>query len=111
MFSKESVPQKGREMIIFIFIDLNELQKKGRNYAWTRPKKCFVCGRFQVWGHGFVDCLFDGIETALPCKRLGAEPKGEKEGGQGEVWAEMEDPVFRKDADMRRHDLSMDPGI
>ncbi len=56
-------------MIIFFWIDLKELYKKGRAYPWKRPGKCPHCGSYRLWGHGFVLAYFDGFINALILKR------------------------------------------
>lgn len=57
-------------MVLPVSVDLNELFRKGRQYPWTKPKRCPHCNGGQVWGHGFVTAFFDGIGDALFLKRF-----------------------------------------
>jgi hypothetical protein len=52
-------------MIWQVAVELNEVFAQGRNYSWPRPNGCLRCGRFQVWGHGFVGRYFDGFDERL----------------------------------------------
>jgi len=56
------------EMIWHVAVELNEVAAQGRNYPWQRPEPCMACGRFRVWGHGFVHRYFDGFAQALLLK-------------------------------------------
>jgi hypothetical protein len=60
---------KNNIMILFVNIVLKEIFRLGRNYNWIRPDECPECGRYKVWGHGFVDTLFDEFDVPLPLKR------------------------------------------
>ena len=56
-------------MIIHVFVKLNEIFEKGRDYPWKRPPVCPNCNRHKVWCHGFVEVWFDGFPTALFIRR------------------------------------------
>jgi len=56
-------------MILPVSANLKEIEKKGRNYPWLRPKICLSCRQSHVWGHGFVEALFDGYAKALLLRR------------------------------------------
>lgn len=56
-------------MIIYICALLKDIFEQGRNYPWPRPGACPKCGHAVVWGHGYVDALFDGYDKAIPLKR------------------------------------------
>lgn len=58
-------------MIWHVALKLNEVSAQGRDYPWTRPEGCLQCGRFRVWGHGFVGRYFEGYEhqVLLRCYR------------------------------------------
>jgi len=56
-------------MIIFFRVNLKILFKKGRNYPWKKPGKCFQCHSNRLWGHGFVSVFFDEFKKALFVKR------------------------------------------
>ena len=56
-------------MIIYVCVKLNEILEKGRGYPWPKPEACPKCGRYKVWGHGFVEAFFDGFDVGLPLRR------------------------------------------
>ncbi|MBF0202499.1 MAG: hypothetical protein HQK66_14565 [Desulfamplus sp.] len=56
-------------MILFINVVLKEIFEQGRNFSWAKPEKCPGCGRWKIWGHGFVQALFDGFSRTLWLKR------------------------------------------
>jgi len=56
-------------VIIFFPVVLKRLFDEGRDYEWPRPERCPRCGNYKVWGHGFVEALFDGFSQALFLKR------------------------------------------
>lgn len=56
-------------MIIYICGLLKDIFKMGKKYPWPRPEVCPRCGYTRVWGHGYVDVLFDGYDKALQLKR------------------------------------------
>ncbi len=56
-------------MILFIDVILKEIFDQGRNFSWEKPKQCPRCCSWKLWGHGFVQALFDGFSTALWLKR------------------------------------------
>jgi len=41
----------------------------GRDFPWSRPKKCPCCGNWKVWGHGFASTIFQGFDDPLLLKR------------------------------------------
>lgn len=56
-------------MILFILADVKEIERKGRDYPWSKPVKCPKCGDYNVWGHGFVERFFDNFNHPLLLKR------------------------------------------
>jgi hypothetical protein len=56
-------------MILPVSVNLKEIVEKGRNYPWSRPEVCLCCRQSHVWGHGFVEALFDGYVEALLLRR------------------------------------------
>ena len=56
-------------MILFVDVILKQIFKMGRDFPWTRPKKCPCCGNWKVWGHGFVSTIFQGFDDPLLLKR------------------------------------------
>jgi predicted RNA-binding Zn-ribbon protein involved in translation (DUF1610 family) len=56
-------------MILLVNIVLNDIFELGRDFIWPRPEKCPRCGNHKVWGHGFVQALFDGFDVPLLLKR------------------------------------------
>lgn len=56
-------------MIIYIHTLLKDIFRLGRKYPWPRPRGCPRCGHNRIWGHGYVDALFDGYNKALQLKR------------------------------------------
>ena len=60
---------KGNLMILYVNIVLNKIFELGRDFIWMRPEKCPRCGNHMVWGHGFVQALFDGFDVPLLLKR------------------------------------------
>lgn len=66
---KRLIPSHGGLMVIFFSVVLKELLEKGRDYPWPRPDNCPRCGACRIWGHGYVDCFFDGFHHAFLIKR------------------------------------------
>jgi len=62
-------PQKDHIMIISVPIDINLLLNLLRKFPWPRPDCCHKCNNPKLWGHGFVDSLFDFAKKAIPVKR------------------------------------------
>jgi hypothetical protein len=56
-------------MIIFFSVVLKDLFIKGRDYPWPKPGRCPRCKGCKLWGHGFVQALFDGCKQPLFLKR------------------------------------------
>lgn len=56
-------------MIFYICGLLKDIFKLGKRYPWPRPKVCPKCGSSRIWGHGYVEVLFDGYDKALSLKR------------------------------------------
>lgn len=56
-------------MISYISALLKDIFKLGRKYPWPRPEECPKCCSMRIWGHGYVDALFDGYDKTLPLKR------------------------------------------
>jgi hypothetical protein len=56
-------------MILFSDVKLKELFKKGRDYPWQKPHSCPRCNSCRLWGHGYVQAIFDGFKRALWLKR------------------------------------------
>jgi hypothetical protein len=61
-------PHKMGEMILSIRLDLKQIERQGRGYPWRRPARC-RCGGNRLWGHGFVQMIFDGFAQALQMRR------------------------------------------
>lgn len=56
-------------MIQFVNVLLKEIFNQGRDFPWQRPFKCPRCGHWKVWGHGYVQAIFNGFESPLWLKR------------------------------------------
>ncbi len=56
-------------MILPVTVNLKEMEEKGRNYRWIRPEVCPRWRGSHLWGHGFVEVLFDGYAEALILRR------------------------------------------
>ncbi len=56
-------------MVIHVFVKLNEIFEKGRDFPWKKPASCPNCNCFAVWGHGFVSAFFGGFKEALLIRR------------------------------------------
>ena len=56
-------------MIQFVDVVLKVIFAKGRNFLWERPSACPRCGNWKVWGHGFVQAVFEGFDVPLWLKR------------------------------------------
>ena len=65
---RKPVPED-RAMIIFVCVNLKEIFKQQREYAWPRPDRCPRCGLNRLWGHGFVLAYFDGFAGGLYLRR------------------------------------------
>ena len=55
-------------MVIFSAVKLKDLFKKARDYPWQKPVSCPRCSGCRLWGHGFVEALFDGYAQPLLLK-------------------------------------------
>jgi hypothetical protein len=55
-------------MVWHVAVELNDIAAQGRDYPWQRPEPCLRCGRFRVWGHGFVERYFEGFAQAILLK-------------------------------------------
>lgn len=56
-------------IIIYISININELEEKKKDYPWARLGRCPSCVSTRVWGHGYVRRYFDGNAQGLWLKR------------------------------------------
>ena len=56
-------------MILQVTANLKEIEEKGRNYQWDRPRVCLRCRGNHLWGHGYVESWFDGCVRALLLRR------------------------------------------
>ena len=56
-------------MIAFFSLNLNEIAKSPREYAWPRPDGCSRCGHHTVWCHDFVRVIFEGFADELCMRR------------------------------------------
>jgi len=61
-------PESGA-MIIFAGVNLKEIFKKGRKYAWPKPDICPRCKMSKLWGHGFVLAYFDAVAEGIYLRR------------------------------------------
>ena len=57
-------------MLHFVDVVLKEVFDQGRDYKWIPPFHCPRCLHCKVWGHGFVDRIFDQFTAPLPIKRF-----------------------------------------
>ena len=53
-------------MIQFVNVVLKVIFIKGRNFLWQRPNECPRCANWKVWGHGHVQCNFEGFSVQVP---------------------------------------------
>jgi hypothetical protein len=56
-------------LILYLSVDFSDLEILGKAYRWPRPSRCPRCGGYRLWGHGYVERYFDGVEAALAMKR------------------------------------------
>jgi len=56
-------------MIVSVSVNLKEIEEKGRDYPWWKPERCLRCRESHLWGHGFVEGLFDGYDSGLFLRR------------------------------------------
>lgn len=61
--------QESDLMIAFFKLDLNEIDRCARSYAWPRPEACPDCGYHMVWLHDFVMMIFNGFDHPLHMRR------------------------------------------
>ena len=61
-------PPRNSAMILFVELNLKQINRHGEKYRWPRPARC-RCGNTRLWGHGFVDMLFDGFLRPLKMRR------------------------------------------
>ena len=57
-------------MLHFVDVVLKDVFEQGRDYKWIPPIHCPRCLHCKVWGHGFVDRIFDHFTTPLAIKRF-----------------------------------------
>ena len=57
-------------MLHFVDVILKDVFDKGHNFQWPKPSRCPRCRHYKVWGHGFVDRLFDYFTSPLLVKRF-----------------------------------------
>ncbi len=57
-------------MLHFVEVILKDVFEQGRNFKWTKPSRCPRCLYYTVWGHGFVERLFDHFPSPLLMKRF-----------------------------------------
>lgn len=58
------------KMLHFVDVILKDVFEKGRNYQWPEPSCCPRCQYYKVWGHGFVERIFDHFSLLLLVKRF-----------------------------------------
>lgn len=63
-------PHKSDSMILFVDVDLKEVNLLGRKFHWQKPETCPRCLQSHVWGHGFSGTIFDGFLNALLMRRF-----------------------------------------
>lgn len=56
-------------MVLPTSASVAQIMSEGKLFPWPRPAKCPRCGGRKLWGHGFVERYFDGIDVPLPVKR------------------------------------------
>lgn len=61
--------QLGCWMILPVSVRLKEIVDMGKGFPWPRPQQCPRCGSHRLWGHGFVEALFDGFPFPVWLKR------------------------------------------
>lgn len=50
-------------------INVKEIFENGKNFPWKKPQNCPQCGSSTLWGHGFVERYFAGINGIVYLKR------------------------------------------
>jgi len=55
-------------MVMFFVVKLKDLFEKQREYPWQKPDNCPCCNSPRLWGHGFVEAIFDGYDKPLLLK-------------------------------------------
>ena len=63
-------PHKSDSMILFVDVNLKEVNRLGKRYSWKKPAVCPRCLQSHVWGHGYTGTFFDGFFNALLMKRF-----------------------------------------
>jgi hypothetical protein len=56
-------------LILYLSVNLTEIQRDEKGYCWPRPRQCLRCKGNRIWGHGYVGRFFDGVADALWMKR------------------------------------------
>ena len=62
--------KKHSAMLHFVDVILKDVFDQGRDYKWNKPSHCPRCFHCSVWGHGFVDRIFDHFTAPLLIKRF-----------------------------------------
>ena len=56
-------------MILSFCVCLKEIMEKGKEFPWPKPDRCPECNSNRLWGHGFVEAIFDGCSDWVWLKR------------------------------------------
>lgn len=63
-------PNSSDSMILFVDVNLKEVNLLGKKFPWQKPAVCPRCIQSHVWGHGFSGTFFDGFLNALLMRRF-----------------------------------------
>ena len=56
-------------LIVYLSVDCTAVSTQGTGFQWPRLRRCPHCRGHRLWGHGYVQRYFDGLENALWMKR------------------------------------------
>ncbi|KRT62350.1 MAG: hypothetical protein XU11_C0086G0003 [Candidatus Dadabacteria bacterium CSP1-2] len=64
-----SYPPNNSILIIYFAVRVKDLFETGKEYPWSRPKRCPRCKGIRLWGHGFAGRYFQGFVQRLWVKK------------------------------------------
>ena len=80
-------------MLHFVDVILKDVLAQGHDYKWAQPPHCPRCFHCKVWGHGFVNRIFDHFIAPLPIKRFRCDQCGYLGIDDDTVWSIIQEDV------------------
>ena len=61
-------PHRGL-LLLHLAVDVKALLELGKKYPWEKPGRCPKCEGIRLWGHGYEERYFEGVEGQVWMKR------------------------------------------